>query len=368
MSERFFIGYFEDERRLIQAIKEARCRGYRVLDAFSPYPVHALPDAMGLAPSRLTWIGLWAGIIGLVLGLTLQVWTSAYDWPLIVGGQPFNSWPVFVPVSFELTVLFAGVIGVIALFIRAKLWPGRAAPRLRCVTNDRFALALTVADASVDTEEILQFLRERGATETLEGDELADRIDPAEGVARKPSLSQKLAWCAIVLLPVVVLGGLWAARRDLTKPNRILPTQMAVSPAYRSQSANPVFASQITLQLPAEGTLARGGHLFPYAKTDADRRRAGKELANPFRPTPETLQRGKNLYETYCLVCHGASGAGDGPVIPKFPNPPNFHSQQSKALKDGEMFHTITLGRRKMASYASQVSWDDRWKIILYIR
>jgi mono/diheme cytochrome c family protein len=179
---------------------------------------------------------------------------------------------------------------------------------------------------------------------------------------------RRLAWGVIILLPVVVLGGLWVVRRDLTKPNWVLPTQMAVSPAYRSQTANPVLASRVTMQPPVEGTLARGAHAFHYAPTDADRRRAGKELTNPFSATPANLRQGRQVYETFCLPCHGAAGNGDGPVIPKFPNPPNFHAEQSRKLTDGEMFHTLTLGRKKMASYAAQVSWEDRWRVILYIR
>lgn len=175
-------------------------------------------------------------------------------------------------------------------------------------------------------------------------------------------------WCALFLLPVVVLGGLWAARRDPARPNYWLPTQMAVSPAYRTQSANPVLPGGVTSQPPVPGTLARDAHAFHYAANDVDRRRAGQELSNPVPATAQTLAEGKRVYTTFCLPCHGATGNGDGPLIPKFPNPPGFRSAQTMALRDGEMFHTITLGRNKMASYASQVTWRERWEVIHYIR
>ncbi len=181
-------------------------------------------------------------------------------------------------------------------------------------------------------------------------------------------MKRHLAWCGVVLLPVVVVGGLWALRRDPARPNWALPTQMAKSPAYKSQTANPALPDGMTMQLPVAGTLARGQHPFHYANTDADRQRAARELSNPFQSTRDAVNRGRFVYDTFCLVCHGASGAGDGPVIPKFPNPPNFLSAKPKALSDGEMFHIITLGRNKMSSYASQVPWDDRWRVILYIR
>ncbi|MBI3945448.1 MAG: cytochrome c [Armatimonadetes bacterium] len=181
-------------------------------------------------------------------------------------------------------------------------------------------------------------------------------------------MMRSLAWGGVILLPVVVLGGLWGARRDPTQPNWQLPTQMAASPAYRAQTGNPVLAGGGTLQPPVPGTLARGAHAFHYAPTDADRQRAGVELRNPVPATPRSLKEGKRLYDTFCATCHGATGNGDGPIIPKFPNPPSFHSEQSRKLRDGEVFHTITLGRKKMASYAAQLSREERWQVVRYIR
>jgi len=172
MNERFCIAYFDDETDLRSAIEEARQRGLPVLDAFCPHPTHLLPEAIGLRPSRLTWIGFWAGIIGLVLGFTLQFWTSVYDWPLIIGGQPFASWPVWIPVSFELTVLFAGVLGVLAFLFRERLWPGNLAPILRGVTNDQFAVVIRVPDASIAPEEVIELMRRHGASQVIEGDEV----------------------------------------------------------------------------------------------------------------------------------------------------------------------------------------------------
>jgi mono/diheme cytochrome c family protein len=181
-------------------------------------------------------------------------------------------------------------------------------------------------------------------------------------------MKRLLAWAAILLCPVLILGGLWSTRRDPARPNWVIPTQMAHSPAYAAQSANPVLPGGFTAQPPVEGTLARGAHAFHYAATDADRRRAGIELTNPIPATPELLAEGKRLYETYCLVCHGSSGAGDGPIIPKFPNPPGFKSKQTRKLNDGEIFHTITLGRKKMAGHGGLLTWDERWKVIHYLR
>lgn len=172
-SERFCVGYFEDESALLAAVAAARRRGYSVVDVFTPYPVHGLPETIGLARSRLVWIGVGAGVLGLLCGLVLQFWTSAYDWPLLVGGQPFNSWPVFIPVTFELTVLFAGIAGLVALLIRSPLYPGRLPAVLGRVTDDRFAVVLVQEDSSLDPNEMAALLREHHAVEVLQGDEIA---------------------------------------------------------------------------------------------------------------------------------------------------------------------------------------------------
>jgi mono/diheme cytochrome c family protein len=161
---------------------------------------------------------------------------------------------------------------------------------------------------------------------------------------------------------------MWIAQRDPEQPNRVMPTQMAISPAYRSQSVNPVLARRVTSQPPVEGTLARGARAFHYERTDAERQRAGRELKNPLQPTPKNLSEGKRLYDTYCAVCHGATGAGDGPVIPKYPNPPNIRSRPLMAQQDGELMHSITVGRKKMPAHAGQLIWNERWQVVLYLR
>jgi len=135
------IAVFADERDLIAATRAVRERGCEVVDVYTPYAVHGLDAAMGLRPSRLSWVCFLCGALGAGLALWFQFWTSAVDWPLNVGGKPFNSLPAFVPVIFEVCVLFAGLGVVAALFVRCRLWPGRRArvPDVRA-TNDRFVL------------------------------------------------------------------------------------------------------------------------------------------------------------------------------------------------------------------------------------
>lgn len=177
-----------------------------------------------------------------------------------------------------------------------------------------------------------------------------------------------LTWAAVILVPVLVVGGVRVMSRDVSVRNHEWPTQMQYSPAYLSQTANPVLPNQMTLQPPVPGTVPRGFKPFHYGPEQAEADRAGRELQNPISSTPENLTRGQYIFLNYCLVCHGSTGAGDGPVIPKYPNPPSYQTEKSKSLPDGTMFHVITIGRNNMPAHAALVSAEDRWKVILYIR
>jgi hypothetical protein len=158
------VGFFDDEGRVLEATAAARKAGLKIEDVYTPYAVHGMDEAMGLAPSRLTWVCFLAGLGGLTFALGFQVWTQAVAWPLNIGGKPFNSFPAFIPVGFELTVLSAALTSVAALFARAGLFPGRPTQVLEGVTNDRFALAL-VATGSNDEERGRKLCQEHGAVE-----------------------------------------------------------------------------------------------------------------------------------------------------------------------------------------------------------
>jgi|SRR5215831_4392259 len=181
-------------------------------------------------------------------------------------------------------------------------------------------------------------------------------------------MKRQLTWFGVILFPILTIGGVSVLSRNTSVRNYEWPTQMQYSPAYRSQTANPVLANGMTAQPAVAGTLPRGFQPFHYGPEPAEAERAGRELKNPFPPTPENLARGQYIFTNYCVACHGETGGGDGPLIPKYPNPPSYKSATSRALPDGNMFHVITMGRNNMPAHAAQVSFDDRWKVILYIR
>jgi len=173
MSTRVQVAVFAGERALLAATRAVRARGCRVVDVFTPYAVHGLDEAMGLAPSRLTWVCALCGAAGAGFMLWFQFWTSAVNWPIDVGGKPFNSLPAFVPITFELTVLCGGLGVVLALLARCRLWPGRPA-RLPApgVTDDRFVLVAQVGEAGLRQEALRGLLRDFDPVEVRE-EELA---------------------------------------------------------------------------------------------------------------------------------------------------------------------------------------------------
>ena len=181
-------------------------------------------------------------------------------------------------------------------------------------------------------------------------------------------MKRKLTWIAVILLPVVIIGGVYALSRDMTVRNREWPTQMEHSPAPRSQTSNPMLAGGMTQQMPVAGTIPRGFQPFRYGATLEEAVRAGNELSNPFHPTPENLARGRYVFTNQCAVCHGTSGNGDGPIVPPYPNPPSYNTDKARSMPDGAMFHVITMGLNKMPPHAAQVTPNNRWKVILYIR
>jgi len=142
---------------------------------------------------------------------------------------------------------------------------------------------------------------------------------------------------------------------------------MARDPAYKAFAPNSVTRDGLTLQRPVAGTIARGYQPFRFGPGEDEAARAGLELQNPYHASNQTLEEGQALYETYCLVCHGEQGKGDGPVAEKIPHPPSYTSDRLLQFHPGRIFHVISMGTKKMPSYAAQLSADERWKVVTYV-
>ena len=169
MSSRVFIGVFENEEATLAAVRDSREHGYRVVDVHAPYAIHGMEDAMGLGPSRIPWVVFALALLGAGLKVWFEFWTTAVDWPINVGGKPYNSLPAFVPVTFEVMVLFAAVGAVFSFFAVCKLFPGRKAVLpVPGVTDNRFAVILEESDSTFDAAHVEAMFRSRGAVDVTE--------------------------------------------------------------------------------------------------------------------------------------------------------------------------------------------------------
>ncbi|MGN6592603.1 MAG: DUF3341 domain-containing protein [Terriglobales bacterium] len=139
------LALFLDPERLLAAIKAVREQGYRGIDAYTPYPVHGLSDALGLKISWMPRVTKTAFFVGAGLGFTFEAWTMAWAWPLNIAGKPFISVPAYMPVTFESGILIAGISTFIAVLIAGRLRPAPDFKNLDdSLTNDRFGLYVPV--------------------------------------------------------------------------------------------------------------------------------------------------------------------------------------------------------------------------------
>ena len=167
-----------------------------------------------------------------------------------------------------------------------------------------------------------------------------------------------------------MLGLLMAScNRSEEHPGYIYFPDMTYSQAYETMAPNPNFEDSTTMQTPVPGTIPRGYTPFHYENNLTDYARAGEELTNPVPKTEEAVAEGKYYFGIYCAICHGAAGEGNGPIVQreKFPPPPTYFNDYMMNLPDGKMFFSIHYGKNLMGSYASQLTQEERWKVIHYI-
>ncbi|HZR31283.1 MAG TPA: DUF3341 domain-containing protein [Terriglobales bacterium] len=163
---------FDSPSALVAAARRAYEEGYRRMDGYSPFPVEELSEAIGFHRDNVSLVVLIGGIVGCVGGYLMQWWISAVSYPINVGGRPYHSWPAFIPVTFEMTVLVAGlsaVLGMLALNgLPMPYHPVFHEPRFAFATRDRFFLAIEARDPKFDrigTRRFLESLNPHAVTE-----------------------------------------------------------------------------------------------------------------------------------------------------------------------------------------------------------
>ncbi len=160
---------FDDPNALVAATYRAHFEGYRHMDAYSPFPIEELHEALGAHHTRLPLIVLIGGVLGCIGGYLMQYWTNAVSYPLNVAGKPFNSWPMFIPVTFECTILgaaIAAVLGMLALNgLPMPYHPVFNVPRFALASRNRFFLCIESKDPMFRLEQTRGFLESLGPRE-----------------------------------------------------------------------------------------------------------------------------------------------------------------------------------------------------------
>ncbi len=163
---------FEEPEALTMGVQKARAAGFRKMDAYTPFPIDGLAEELGKAPTRLPVVALVGGILGGITGYGMQYYASVISYPMNVGGRPHHSWPAFIPIVFELTVLGAALFTVLGMLALNGLpmphHPLFGVPEFESASRDRFFLLIEATDPQFDLERTRQFLQEMGPHKVLD--------------------------------------------------------------------------------------------------------------------------------------------------------------------------------------------------------
>ena len=166
MSKKVIYGIFDDEEVLLNSVKEVRSKDISIKEVYSPFPVHGIENRLGYKRSRLSIAAFCFGFLGTCLALTMMIGMMTIDWPMIIGGKDFLPLPVFIPVTFEMTVLLAafGMVGTFLVVSDLKPWGKPKTFDLRS-TNDKHVMAIELDNNKIDSKKIKTILNTSGASE-----------------------------------------------------------------------------------------------------------------------------------------------------------------------------------------------------------
>jgi hypothetical protein len=154
---------FDNPTDLVRATELAYAEGYRKMDAYSPYPIEELSDALGFHTTRVPLVVLCGAILGGLSGYMLQYWISAISYPLNIGGRPYQSWPAFIIVTFEMTILFGGISAVVGMLglngLPLPYHPVFNNPRFSAASRDQFFLCIEASDARFEYDRVQEFMK-----------------------------------------------------------------------------------------------------------------------------------------------------------------------------------------------------------------
>ena len=355
---------FDTPDEIIAAAEKVSGSGYKKFDVLTPYPLHGMDDAMKMKPSKIGWVALFAGITGTSIAFLMMWWMVGVDYKNVFGGKPFFNLPPSIPIMFELTVLISALtVTGFMLAVYNKL-PNNINPLhdtdfMKHVVSDKYGIYIEAKDPKFNEQKVKDMFA------SLNGKDITSVYYPVfdEGKTRTPVFDMKFM-STLVLIIILTAAGTYLTLNKLIE--EVIPfTWMSSQKRVNPQTLSTFFKDGYSMRTPVEGTVARGFIPYEYKGMPDS---LVKNLVNPLPFTQEVVDRGKKEFEIYCSPCHGYYAMGDSRLHGQFPAPPSLHSEKVRNWPDGSIYHVITNGQNNMPSYERQVSRDDRWAIIHYLR
>ncbi len=350
---------FDTPDEIINAAHKVNEAGYHNYDVNTPYPVHGIDKAMKLKSSKLGYVTLFFGFFGASSILFFMWWTLSISYPLVIGGKPYFPLPAFVPITFEFTVLNAVVSTFIAMIAVVFNLPFNAHPLhdtnyIKNVTSDKYGVVIESDDPQFDESKVSEFLRSLGGKNI-------ERIFNPEAPPLKVFQPRFVVFLLIVAM--ITSAGTYVT---LNKFMYLPPFDFMLNQNKGSaQAESTFFRDKHEMREPVKGTVARG--FIPYAFKDASD--TTEFYSDPLLPTKKVLELGQRKFLTFCSPCHGNYADGKSRLRGFFPPGPTLHSAKVIGYSDGEIYNIITNGMQGiMPSYAYQITRDERWAIVNYIR
>ncbi|MEN1679759.1 MAG: quinol:electron acceptor oxidoreductase subunit ActD [Planctomycetota bacterium] len=405
---------FAGPDELVEAAAKTTDAGYRKVEAFSPFPIHGIDDALRAPKTLLPWLVFGAGLSGCVIAIAMQYYMNATEawWPFSgyqynISAKPFFSLPANIPVTFELIILlsaFGSFFGMWALNGLPMLSnPLFKSERFQTATSHGFFLWIDAQDGKFDKDGAAEFLGSIGATGS----------EPIEQETAGREIPGFLLAVGAVATAIALVPPLWvaAAAGKSSQPRLSIWWCMDYQPKYKAQSATSreLFADGRSMRSKVEGTVPRGTldtdlRYYEGIQSETPDGMAGggnasvqfvnlqdpgaEAAATPPEPdwttefpeqiplTAETMNRGQERFNINCSACHGLDGKGLGLVTqralalqtPTWVRPTNVHTEDVRKQPVGKLFHSITHGVRRMPGYGQQITVEDRWAIVMYVR
>jgi mono/diheme cytochrome c family protein len=359
MNSRSVLGLFDSPENLVRAIPRIKAKVQGRMEAYTPYPIEGIDKLLGLRKSPIGGMVLIMGVIGALAAIMFELWTSGFDYPLTTAGKPHMSWEAFVPIMFEVTVLFATFtagLGMLLLLNRLPMFrdPILGSKSLPLITRDKFGLAVESAGNDSDVDSITKLFQMVGAKQV----EIIEKPKPFGIVS--PNFFAGVFGAIVVSCLLAGFLTYWAIKLFPVLP----PTShMLVQPRLNPQSSDDFFKDGFGMRLPVAGTVRRG--TVPYTITSQN----AASLTNPYPRTNEILLEGRRTFNTYCSVCHGIVGDGRPMLTAAYgAKPANLISRQTIDLRDGEIYHVIRMGKNAMPAYSADLAENERWAAVHYVR